>query len=347
MVPQPPHNLAVLLVPHHQHAVPSHRVRHPHPHPHAQYHARHHRLVRLFRRPLAPQRGFLQLVENYGVVRAPRDHQRNALEAGGVHRGHDSLVEPRHVTGSLGFAISARNAMQHDRALEVRFPRNTHIETPGNENSVGTRERQRGDLAAMACQKGLRLGRGSKNRVVGRPHKTPLLDAGDGMDGSLEILAACAGEGGEFVPKQLVVGGAGDEMAVRVHGEAGHGGAVAFQDPKRRRTPRIGIDSVRREQKNGGSGEGDGEERASRVEADVGNADRLVQAEASLERVLLAAGGSFRGVERTQHRGSLRVEAEQIVNGEERIHARQNRVDALLDGRFVRRRCCREGSQFV
>ena len=125
----------------------------------------------------------------------------------------------------------------------------------------------------MAGERSLELGRRSENRIVGRSDETPFIDAGNRVDGSMEILAAGTGERGEVVAKELVVGGAGDEMAVRIHGEASDRSAVAFQDPERRRTPRIGIDSVRREQENRRRGERDGEKRVRRVETDVGNAD--------------------------------------------------------------------------
>ena len=177
------------------------------------------------------------------------------------------------MTGSFAFAVSARNAVQHDRALEIRFPRCTHIETPRDENSIGTSERQRRDLTAMAGERSLELGRRSENRVIGGSDETPFIDAGNRVDGSMEVLTAGTGERGEVVAKELVVGGAGDEMAVRIHGEASDRSAVAFQDPERRRTPRIGIDSVRREQENRRRGERDGEKRVRRVETDVGNAD--------------------------------------------------------------------------
>lgn len=125
----------------------------------------------------------------------------------------------------------------------------------------------------MAGERSLELGRRSENRVVGGSDETPLIDAGNRVDGSMEVLTAGTGKRGEVVAEELVVGGAGDEMAARIHGEASDRCAVAFQDPEGRRTPRIGIDSVRREQANRRRGEGNGEKRVRRVERDVGNAD--------------------------------------------------------------------------
>ena len=76
-----------------------------------------------------------------------------------------------------------------------------------------------------------------------------------------------------FVRPEYRSGILAGQLFVKAEREAKARGAVAFQDPERRRTPRIGIDSVRREQENRRRGEGDGEKRVRRVETDVGNAD--------------------------------------------------------------------------
>ena len=186
--------------------------------------------------------------------------------------------------------------------------------------------------------------RDGEDRVVRRSDETPFIHTADRMDGSLKVCASRASKRGEFVSKKQLILRSGDQIALRIHCEAGHRCIVAFQNQKRRRTPWIRIDSLGREKKDRGRDEGDRQERARSVERHVRDSDGVIQTETSLQHVAIAVERTVRGVYRSG-RGGFAAITEQIIEREDRIHSRQNRIDAVLGGRFIGRRSWRKRRQ--